>query len=102
MGFLRYYGENNWEKKKAVRIDFVNLEEFLDESRSYPIGILSISASLKMNGFHNVGMVDHVCTLRKEAENSATPMKKSASPLSAVEAWKPCSLILRKEDLILF
>jgi radical SAM superfamily enzyme YgiQ (UPF0313 family) len=75
MSFLRYYGNNDWQKKKVVRIDFINFEEFLDESRSYPVGILSISALLKTKGFHNIGIIDHVCTLRKEGEHSDKPFE---------------------------
>lgn len=56
--------------RSQIKIDFINLEEFWDESKSYPLGILYISAVLKQNGFTNTGIVDHVCTLRKIGESS--------------------------------
>ncbi len=67
-----YIGEDR-RSKARIRIDFINFEEFWDESRSYPVGILSISSYLKKNGFANIGIVDHVCTLRKEGEHSDSP-----------------------------
>jgi radical SAM superfamily enzyme YgiQ (UPF0313 family) len=67
---IPFYAEEDWKSKKRLRVDFVNFEEFRDESRSYPIGLLSVSSFLKKKGFVNVGLVDYVCTLRKEAEAS--------------------------------
>jgi hypothetical protein len=54
--------------KSSLKIDFINFSEFVDESISYPMGILYISACLKKNGFTNVGYVDHICMLRKMKE----------------------------------
>lgn len=67
---IPFYAEKDWKSKKRLRVDFVNFEEFWDESRSYPVGLLSVSSYLKTKGFSNVGLIDHVCTLRKEAEAS--------------------------------
>lgn len=61
------------DEKSRVKIDFVNFEEFRDESKSYPVGILSISASLKNHGFTNIGLTDYVCTRRKIGEHSDSP-----------------------------
>ena len=53
------------DDKSKLRIDFVNLTEYWDESNSYPMGILYISAFLKKNGFTNIGYNEHTCMLRK-------------------------------------
>jgi radical SAM superfamily enzyme YgiQ (UPF0313 family) len=52
-------------KKSDLKLDFVNFQEYWDESSSYPMGILYISACLKKHGFTNIGYIDHVCMLRK-------------------------------------
>ena len=54
--------------KSGIKIDFVNFSEYFDESISYPMGILYISACLKRHGFTNIGYVDHICMLRKIQE----------------------------------
>jgi|GEM_PF-6157309 len=46
--------------KSSTKIDFINFSEYVDESISYPIGILYISACLKRSGFINIGYVDHI------------------------------------------
>ncbi len=51
--------------KHNIRIDFVNFVEAPDESISYPLGILYISAKLKDVGFTNIGFTEYVCLLRK-------------------------------------
>ncbi len=62
--------------KASVKIDFVNFSEYVDESISYPMGILYISACLKRSGFTNVGYVDHICMLRKMEETKNDPSRK--------------------------
>lgn len=52
-------------KRTDIRFDFVGFEENWDESNSYPMGILYISASLKRCGFTNIEYTDNVCLLRK-------------------------------------
>jgi hypothetical protein len=52
-------------KRTDIRFDFVGFEENWDESNSYPMGILYITASLKRCGFTNIEYTDHVCLLRK-------------------------------------
>jgi radical SAM superfamily enzyme YgiQ (UPF0313 family) len=61
------------DDKSHVKIDFINLEEFRDESISYPVGILSISAFLKKSGFTNIGLSSYTCTLRKVGGCSDSP-----------------------------
>jgi radical SAM superfamily enzyme YgiQ (UPF0313 family) len=51
--------------RSDLRIDFINFMESRDESNSYPMGILYISALLKENGFTNIGYNEHICLLRK-------------------------------------
>lgn len=51
--------------KKDIRFEFVGFEENWDESNSYPMGILYISACLKRRGFTNIEYTVHVCLLRK-------------------------------------
>lgn len=47
------------------------------------MGILYISAYLKMKGFTNIGYVDHICLLRKMEE-----VRASSSKRSAFENWE--------------
>lgn len=54
-----------------MRIDFINFVESPDESISYPMGILYLSAYLKEHGFTNIGFSEYVCLLRK-LENTET------------------------------
>jgi radical SAM superfamily enzyme YgiQ (UPF0313 family) len=63
--------------KSSVKVDFVNFSEYVDESISYPMGILYISACLKRNGFTNVGYVDHFCMLRKMEEMKHDPISQN-------------------------
>lgn len=58
------------DKKSDLRFVFINFEEYWDESNSYPMGILYISACLKRSGFTNIGYIDHTCVLRKMREKT--------------------------------
>lgn len=93
---ISFYAEKDWKSKKRLRVDFVNFEEFWDESRSYPVGLLSVSSYLKKMGFVNVGMVDHVCTLRKEAEASG-PTHRLRPNLEQLKAERNRSLEIMLE-----
>ena len=57
-------------EKSNLRTDFISFEEYWDESNSYPMGILYISACLKREGFTNIGYNVHVCMLRKMEEKN--------------------------------
>jgi len=72
------------DKKSDIRFVFINFEEYWDESNSYPMGILYISACLKRCGFTNVGYIDHTCMLRKMAEKTGRPFEFSP-PETAIE-----------------
>lgn len=58
-------GPETMSKRTDIRFDFVGFEENWEESNSYPMGILYITASLKRSGFTNIEYTDHVCLLRK-------------------------------------
>lgn len=62
-------------EESQIKIDFINFEEFWDASKSYSVGILSISAALKNHGFTNIGLTDYVCTLRKIGEYCDSPLE---------------------------
>lgn len=81
-------------QKSDIEIEFINFEEFWDESKSYPVGILYISAFLKKSGFTNIGLVDHVCILRKIGEYSNAPFegKHLKSPLESLTQERRHSL----------
>jgi len=72
------------DKKSDLRFVFVNFEEYWDESNSYPMGILYISACLRRRGFTNVGYIDHTCMLRKMGEKTGSQFKFSP-PETALE-----------------
>ena len=56
-------------KKSNLKIDFINfVENPFEESISYPMGILYIASNLKKQGFTNIGLIDHICLLRKLTE----------------------------------
>lgn len=57
-------------KKSKIRFEFIGFAEYWDESNSYPMGILYISACLKRSGFTNIGYIDHICMLRKMREKT--------------------------------
>jgi radical SAM superfamily enzyme YgiQ (UPF0313 family) len=73
--------------KSDVKIDFVNFTEYVDESISYPMGILYISACLKRSGFTNIGYVDHICMLRKMEEMKNDPSRRFTFQ-GMPETWK--------------
>jgi hypothetical protein len=79
------------DRKSDLKLDFVNFEEDFEESHSYPMGILYISAYLKKSGFTNIGYVDHICLLRKMEETRA-----SSSERPAFENWE--SIRERREN----
>jgi radical SAM superfamily enzyme YgiQ (UPF0313 family) len=71
------------DRESDLKLDFVNFEEDFEESHSYPMGILYISAYLKKNGFTNIGYVDHICLLRKIEQTKALSSKRPA-----FETWE--------------
>jgi hypothetical protein len=72
------------DKKSDVKFVFINFEEYWDESNSYPMGILYISACLKRCGFTNIGCVNHVCMQRKMGEKTG-PLFELTPPETRLE-----------------
>lgn len=52
------------DKKSSIRIQFINFSEYMG-SRSYPMGLLYVSAYLKEHSFTNVEYFDYICVLRE-------------------------------------
>lgn len=73
------------DKKSNIRFDFIGFAEYWDESNSYPMGILYISACLKRSGFTNIGYIDHICMLRKMGERTG-PLFNFRGPETQLES----------------
>ncbi|MHA1797490.1 MAG: leucine-rich repeat domain-containing protein [Candidatus Helarchaeota archaeon] len=58
----------NRTRKSNIRVQFINLMD-MEGSKSYPMGILYISAWLKDHGYFNLKYIDYFCFLRSFASS---------------------------------